>query len=280
MRSLAPTLRRSLCVLLAASMFGASASGHSEPPGVIWDQRTEVASGDAYYGPWRMNASEFHYVDDPVVAINEAGAVGIAWADQSRQDIYFQIYTPDGKKGFEAPNNVSRTPGVFSWLRRMVTAGGDPASVYILWQEIVFSGGTHGGEIFFARSSDGGRSFNGPLNLSNSIAGDGKGRLTRRYWHNDSLDLALGPDGALYAAWTEYEGTLWFSRSTDGGERFARPLRVVGHDGAGPARGPTLAVDADNAIYLAWAVGEDHSPDIHVVTSLDAGRFQYAQDRL
>jgi hypothetical protein len=239
---------------------------------VIWDEPVEVASGDAYHGPWRMNASQFHYVDDPTVAITGAGVVGTAWADQTRQNVYLQIYAPDGSKRFAEPVNVSRTPGIFSWLPRMVIGDRDASLVYFLWQEIVFSGGSHGGETFFARSNDGGRTFNGPINLSNSIAGDGKGRLTRRYWHNGSLDLAMGPDGTLYAAWTEYEGNLWFRRSTDGGESFSEPLRVNGGEGAGPARGPSLAVDADNAVYVAWTVGEERAADIQVAKSGDAGR--------
>ncbi len=247
-----------------------SAAG-AEPSEVSRAERIEVASGDAYQGPWRMNESAFHYVDDPTVAINEAGVVGVAWADQSRQDIFFQLYAADGERRFEAPVNVSRTPAIFSWLPRMVITPGDPRRVYILWQEIVFSGGTHGGEIFFARSTDGGKTFDDPVNLSNSIAGDGKGRLTRRYWHNGSLDLARGPAGTLYAAWTEYEGALWLSRSTDGGERFAKPLRIAG-GGSDPARGPSLAVGADNTVYLAWTVGEDRAADIHVAKSSDAGR--------
>jgi len=130
------------------------------------------------------------------VAINEQSFVGVAWADQSRQDIFFQIYEPDGKMRFEDSVNVSGSPRIFSWLPRMVIASGDASDVYILWQEIVFSGGSHGGEIFFARSTDGGKTFSDPVNLSNSIAGDGKGRLTRRYWHNGSLDLAMGPQGS------------------------------------------------------------------------------------
>ncbi len=243
----------------------------AEPSGVTWGERIEVASGDAYQGPWRMNESEFHYVDDPTVAINEKGVVAVAWVDQSRKDIFFQIYPADGKRRFERPVNISRTPKIFSWLPRMVITSGDPSRVYVLWQEIVFSGGTHGGELFFARSTDGGNTFHDPINLSNSIAGDGKGRLTPRYWHNGSLDLALGPQRTLYAAWTEYEGALWFSRSTDGGERFSKPLRIAA-EGATPARGPSLAVAADNTVYLAWTVGEDRAADIQVAKSGDAGR--------
>jgi hypothetical protein len=91
------------------------------------------------------------------------------------------------------------------------------------------------------RSIDGGKSFSEPLNLSNSMAGDGKGRLTRERWDNGSLDLAMGPEGNLYAAWTDYEGRLWSSRSSDQAS-FSKPLLIAG-GGAEPARGPSLAVD-------------------------------------
>ena len=153
----------------------------------------------------------------------------------------------------------------------MAIASGDASHVYVLWQEIVFSGGSHGGEILFARSTDGGKSFDDPVNLSNSIAGDGKGRLNRRYWHNGSLDLAMGPRGDLYAAWTEYEGTLWFSRSTDRGNSFSGPLRIAGGHDAMPARGPSLAAAADGTVYLAWTVGEDKAADIHLAKSGNHG---------
>ncbi len=263
---------RGLFVPLAVALIAAPAPRQANPSGVTWDERIEVASGGGYRGAWRMNESEYDYVDDPTVAINEQGFVGVAWADQSRQDIFFQVYEPDGKRRFEKPVNVSRSPRIFSWLPRVVIASGDASDAYVLWQEIVFSGGTHGGEIFFARSTDGGTTFSDPINLSNTIAGDGKGRLTRRYWHNGSLDLAMGPEGDLYAAWTEYEGNLWFSRSTDAGDSFSGPLRIAGGHDAKPARGPSLAVDAESSVYLAWTVGEDKAADIRFARSVDQGR--------
>ncbi len=171
---------RRLFAPLAVALIAAPAPGQADPSGVTWDEKIEVASGGGYRGPWRMNESEYDYVDDPTVAINEQGFVGVAWADQSRQDIFFQTYEPDGKKRFEEPVNVSASPRIFSWLPRIVIGAGDASEVYVLWQEIIFSGGTHGGEIFFARSIDGGKTFSDPINLSNTIAGDGKGRLTRR----------------------------------------------------------------------------------------------------
>ncbi len=247
-------------------------SPRESPPAVVWDRPIEVARGEAVVGPWRMNASIWRYVDDPTVAMDREGFAGVAWADQSRKDIFFQIYDPAGKAQLPEPVNVSRSPDVFSWLPRMAIASTTPRRVYLLWQEIVFSGGTHGGEIFFARSTDGGRSFGDPVNLSNTPAGDGKGRLSRDHWHNGSLDLALGPDGTLYAAWTEYEGALWFSRSADGGATFSTPLRIAGGREAAPARGPSLAAGAGGRVYLVWTLGDDPEADIRFAFSADGGR--------
>jgi hypothetical protein len=261
------------CFLLVPIVLIASfASGRADLPEVIWGEKIEVASAGGYRGPWRMNESEYDYVDDPTVAINGQGLVAVAWADQFQKDIFVQIYAPDGKTRLEKPVNVSRSPRIFSWLPRMLITSTDPIEVYLLWQEIVFSGGSHGGEIFFARSSDGGKTWSEPRNLSNDIAGSGKGRLTPRYWHNGSLDLAIGPEGHLYAAWTEYEGALWFSRSTDRGDSFSRPLRVAPAGDAQPARGPSLAVDAQGDVYLAWTVGEDTAANIRLAKSTDQGR--------
>jgi hypothetical protein len=189
-------------LLLGGVLSGALTPGRATAAEVIWGQKIEVASGGGYRGPWRMNESAYDYVDDPTVAINERGLVAVAWADQSRKDVFVQIYAPDGKPRLERPANVSRGPRIFSWLPRALITSTDPIEVYLLWQEIVFSGGSHGGEIFFARSSDGGKTWSAPRNLSNDIAGSGKGRITPDYWHNGSLDLAMGPKGRLYAAWT------------------------------------------------------------------------------
>ncbi|MEM7245468.1 MAG: sialidase family protein [Acidobacteriota bacterium] len=256
-------------LLLTASLL-ACVSEPVEPSGVDWVNRIDVAAGGAHQGPWRGNQSEFHYVDDPTVTVDGEGAVAVAWVDQVGKDVVFQAFDPEGVRRFETPVNVSRSPAVFSWLPKMVTPSDDPDAVYVLWQEIVFSGGTHGGDIFFARSTDAGKSFDEPINLSNSLAGDGKGRLTRKYWHNGSLDLAIGPAGTLLAAWTEYEGRLWLSRSTDGGQSFSEPLHVAGGDEA-PARGPSLAVGSDGDLFLAWTVREDEVADIHLTRSTDAG---------
>jgi hypothetical protein len=235
--------------------------------GVAWSGPVPVDRGGGYAGPWRMNDSKFYYVDDPSVDVLDSGHTGVIWVDNRRQDVFYRAYGADGAPGFDRAAAVSRNPKTFSWLPRLVVADG---AVYALWQEIIFSGGSHGGEAMFARSTDGGRSFDEPINLSNSKAGDGKGRLTAERWDNGSLDLALGPDGAIYTAWTEYEGKLWFRRSTDGGASF-EPSVHVGGNAKIPARGPALAVAPDGTIYLVCTIGEDPGADLRLARSTDGG---------
>lgn len=239
-----------------------------QPVSPEWRPPVEVASGEGRVGPWRMNESDWRYVDDPTVAVAPDGSIGVAWVDQARKDVFFRRYAPDGAARLDTPVRVSKSPGIFSWLPRVVMADD---RVFVLWQEIVFSGGTHGGEAFFARSADGGQTFSDPVNLSETTHGAGKGRLTDEYWHNGSLDLVLGDDGSLVAAWTEYQGPLRVAGSADGGISWWEPVRVSGGDGTLPARGPSLALH-DGRVHLAWAVGGDPAADIRYATSPDGGQ--------
>jgi hypothetical protein len=243
-------------VVLTACRVGGSASRLE----IQWQAPIDIATGGGTKGPWQQNNSRFDYVDDPNVALLPDGAAAIAWVDHRDKDVHFQIYDVTGRPRQPQAINISRSPDIFSWLPRLVVS---PRGVFVLWQEIVFSGGSHGGEILFARSVDGGATFWEPLNLSRSRGGDGKGRLTAEIWNNGSLDLALAPDGTLHAAWTEYDGALWYASSRDGGAAFSTPTQVTGTKPK-PARAPSLAVGPDGTLYLAWSYGESDAADIHV----------------
>lgn len=238
---------------------------------LVWYGSVEIAEGNGEKGSWQQNNSRYDYVDDPAVIIDERGNVALAWVEQASKDVFFQRVSFDGTKQLAYPLNVSRSPSTFSWLPRVARAPDTPERIYIVWQEIIFSGGSHGGDILFARSDDNGTTFSQPLNISHSIGGDGKGRINRDVWHNGSFDLAAGRAGALYVAWTEYDGPLWFSQSTNGGDSFSRPLRIFGGGTAKPARAPSLVPGKDRTLYLAWTTGEDDGADIHVAKSVDGG---------
>ena len=239
------------------------------PPAVAWQPPVELARGGGEKGPWQQNDSQFDYVDDPSTAIAPDGSVAVVWVDQAKSDVLFQILSPNNQKRFAQPINVSRTPDVFSWLPRVALSPRRPHDIYVLWQEIVFSGGPHGGEIFFARSQDDGATFEAPQNLTRSIYGEGKGRLEFDKWDNGSLDFVVGDRGELYAAWTAWDGQLWLARSFDAGATFEAPKMVENAPGR-PARAPSLAVKGE-VVYLAWTTGEDRAADVRVAVSRDGG---------
>jgi hypothetical protein len=267
-RFISPVL--SLVLALAANPSYAK----QEPESVIWQSTVEIAGGHGEKGPWKQNDSRYDYVDDPAVAIDDQGNKVIAWVDQKRKDVLFRRIGADEKQG---ALNLSRSPNTFSWLPRIVFAPNDPKNVYIIWQEIIFSGASHGGEIFFARSGNNGKSFEEPVNVSHSTGGDGKGRINKEVWHNGSFDLTVGPDGGIHVAWTEYDGMLWIVHSNDGGKSFSEPRQVAGSNDK-PARGPSIAADGKGWIYLAWTTGENNAADILVARSDDKGAsFSAAQ---
>ncbi|NBB91985.1 MAG: exo-alpha-sialidase [Gammaproteobacteria bacterium] len=248
----------------ACNPFGGEPTEHPD-----WHEPLQVARGEAHAGEWRMNDSDFRYVDDPTIALAPNGDAGIAWVDQARQSLFFRRYDADGTARGDAPVEVPSEPGIFSWLPRMVFT--DDGTIHVLWQEIIFSGGFHGGEIMHSRSTDGGASFSEPTNLSNTTNGAGKGRWSVRVWYNGSLDLAAVSDDTLYAVWTEYQGTLLVARSTDAGVSWSEPATVFGGEDELPARGPSLSAGPDGVIHLAWSVGGADDADIHYARSIDRG---------
>jgi hypothetical protein len=256
-----------LCVIAGLATIALAATARAAETLFVW-RAAEIATGPGEKGPWRQNDSRYRYVDDPTVALDDNGVAYVAWVDQSLKDVLFRRVQNDSRTSGR-PLNVSRNPDTFSWLPRIALAPNAPQRVYLLWQEIIFSGGSHGGDVLFARSNDGGASFSTPLNLSNSIGGDGKGRINRDVWHNGSYDLAAGQDDDLYLVWTEYEGRLWFAHSNDGGSTFTPPRHIAGNQTM-PARAPALAI-GDDVVFVAWTHGEDNAADIHVARSTDRG---------
>lgn len=244
----------------------------SWPGNIGWQSPLEIVRGGGERGSWQQNESRYDFVDDATVAWSRRGELALAWVDQRRKAVLLQRYADGAGAPPAAAVDVSRNARTFSWLPRLAWAPDDDGSLYVLWQEIVFSGGSHGGEILFAVSRDGGRSFDPPVNLSMSRAGDGKGRLDRNTWHNGSLDLAAAAGGQVFTAWTEYDGRLWISRSGDGGRSFSKPLLVAGEPPAAPARAPALAVGRGRAVVLAWTSGDDPAADILVALSGDGGK--------
>lgn len=117
-----------------------------------------------------------------------------------------------------------------------------------------------------AKSTDGGRTFSVPVTAS-------PGTDPANFQDKEFLtvDTSGGPfDGNVYVSWTEFfEGgdRILFSRSTNGGISFSRPIQIS-PDGQG-VQGSIPRVGPNGEIYIAW---EDFdTPAIRISKSTDGG---------
>jgi hypothetical protein len=163
----------------------------------------------------------------------------------------------------------------------MITADTNAASayrdnVYMAWDAA--AGGSIGGGVRFASSSDSGATFN------TVRVDDPKGP-----GHSIGASPAVGPAGEAYVAWNDYTANaIVFNRSFDGGKTFGKPITISGKklafDYAVPAesfRGalvyPSLGVDRSSGahrgrLYCSWMdLTANGTTDIFLSYSDDQG---------
>jgi hypothetical protein len=133
-----------------------------------------------------------------------------------------------------------------------------------------------GQPIQFSKSTDHGASFSAPVTIN---AGDGNSRA-------NAPNLAVGPEGRLYAAWVGSTGSwpLDFNSSTDGGATWGgvRELRTLGdlRYVKGIYYGgslPSMSIDRSNGTRAGWiyivflSYGPTTLMDVSLIRSSDHG---------
>lgn len=130
-----------------------------------------------------------------------------------------------------------------------------------------------GTQVRVARSTDGGRSF-GP----SVVVAEGTCQCCR-------TALAISEDGTVYVAWRHIFGGITrdmaLARSEDGGQTFSKPVRIHADgwmiDGC-PHSGPSLTVDRDRNVHVAWYTGAPERAGLYYTVSRDGGAsFEPAQ---
>ena len=144
--------------------------------------------------------------------------------------------------------------------------------------------------VMFSRSTDGGANFSTAVLISGSVVGT-SGAL--------GVNLAVGPDGALYTTWSAFSRwlplatdtiQLGFNKSTDGGATWQgaqsilrlRTLPWTTTKGGNCIRlatsFPSMAVDRSSGprsgwVYITYPSGTATRPDIFLIRSTDGGSF-------
>ena len=151
----------------------------------------------------------------------------------------------------------------------------DPSRVYVGWRQGAYSSETAKLKNPIAASSDGGRTFSPPVDITTEVGAD-------HPW------LAVGRDGTVHAVtWSRTFGLpdptppqpIFHSRSTDHGKTWERTEIDPGNDRT--YRPPVLAADPNSdSLYMVWfgsatlnnsALEEADRTDIFLRSSIDGG---------
>jgi hypothetical protein len=178
--------------------------------------------------------------------------VNLIWEDNSKGN--FEIFlskSTDYGTSFDKPSDVSNTIGQSGAPQLAASEN----NLYAIWMD-----NTSGNyDILFSRSTDSGKSFGKPLNLSNL--------------HGDSGYPTISVSGKLvYVTWTQTISNtnydIFFTKSSDGGETFDKPINLSNNPGAS---GWPQIVSNGNNVYVNWV---DNSPgkfDVFITKSADGG---------
>jgi hypothetical protein len=157
-----------------------------------------------------------------------------------------------GGLGFKI-KNLSDNDGS-SVVRQLVVSG---RNVYVAWEDDTNSPGIP--DIFFRRSTDGGKTFGSTENLSGN---DGSSVVPQ---------IAISGRNNVYVVWqddTSGNLDIFFKRSTDGGKTFGNTENLSDNDGE--SREPDVEVSGRN-VYLVWQDNTPGNSDIFFRRSTDSG---------
>lgn len=182
---------------------------------------------------------------DPRVALDSTEAVNIVWGDTTggRRRVVF-VRSADLGATFSTAFDVSRSAGLAFDPEIAID---DLDAINVVWDDTAAGIGA----IMFSRSIDGGLSFSQPLQVS---TGDN---------NSTAAHIAIGSTGAIHVVWVETisaENQVMYSRSTDQGATFSKPINLTNTPGA-DIRKPLLAVFGEK-VYVTY---HDDNPDSHQV---------------
>lgn len=234
----------------------------------------------AEYGPYATLA----FSDDGTLYV---AFVGSAFLNRARDDTPRHIFvarSDDGGRSFtttmafEAPDG---DPDIgFNKGPVVAVHPTDSSQIYVGWRQGVFRNADEKQKSNVAASSDGGRTFSAPVDLTDERGGDypglavaGDGTLHAVYWTRVFPPIPFGDPSSPVKP-------IYYRRSTDGGATFEQAVEIDPGN-ADAARPPVVAADpSSDAVYVAWNshvqqrnLGDDFEGDFEVffLASVDGG---------
>jgi len=209
------------------------------------------------YNPWIAAFSNYVYLvfnDGGRSAILELPSGQTRIVDVSTGDEELVIlFSQDYGETFKF-TNLSNSPIKLSWNSRIKVS--EPY-VFVTWNEAV----RNQSDIFFSKSSNYGKSFSKPINLSNNPL--------------KTVDSAIGVfENNVFIVWndmTKRTTNIFFSKSSDYGETFDEPINLSNSSGTPIiSRDGSLAV-SEGKIFLVWYDESEKDNYIYFTKSTDGG---------
>jgi hypothetical protein len=213
-----------------------------------------------------------------------AGPDLIRGRDNTPRSLYLARSTDSGRTFATAPVFDAPEGNPDRGLNKGITVAVDPNDsdkVYVGWRQGVFRNAKEKLKSVVAATSDGGRSFGAPVDLTDDRGGDypvvtvdGEGAVHAVYWTREFPpgDNPNGDEGPVRP--------IRYARSTDGGNTFPPARDIDPGNQQAPRPGVLVADPSSDAIYLAWHAneeemnsGDDFDGDFEIFfrASLDGG---------
>jgi hypothetical protein len=209
---------------------------------------------------------------DPTLACDDEGNVYVAASEQfeTHAEIFVAASNRYGEEWNTQFHYVNRSR--LGDRGRPLLATGAPGEVFVLWED------TRDGRVglYLNRSLDGGRTWRDA-----DVRVDVGAHPSRRVAHPA---LQCDDRGNVYALWRDdREGfdAFYFASSADRGASWSmQPARINRAD-PGRKSAPTLALDEDGNVYVAWIQLDGGQPALYFNTSSNQGRtWLYEEVRL
>jgi hypothetical protein len=135
-------------------------------------------------------------------------------------------------------------------------------NIYAIWED--YRNGN--GDIYFAKSTNGGSTWTDPNIRINTDSGSDS------QYHPA---IAVDSEGNIYAVWGDYRNgdiDIYFAKSTDKGATWSDPNIKINTDvGTSSQLNPSIAVDTGDNIYVVWEDFRNDNHDIYFSNSSDGG---------
>jgi hypothetical protein len=227
----------------------------------------------------------------PCMSVDQNGVIYIVWDDErnGNSDIYFTKST-DGGLTWRPNVKVSDDTGsAVQSAPTIAVSGGATPTIYVAWRDER----TGLSEIYFAKSTNGGQSFNANVKVNDTppVPMDSNPPLGHAH-----PSIGVTPAGTIVVVWKDNRNTIdpdldpdidpnpsgpnpvednqadtYFSRSTDGGVTFGPNIRLNDDNTHREQHDPTLRVAPNGDILVAWVDLRDANADIYFTRSTDNG---------